>query len=374
MQSIFWDAILMLLIVVGIGGVIPCVLTGWNIYNLFAKTPKKPELAFWLTLGIGGMLYMLLFVLMFETAGEWYEVIYDNQLHNSISSRYAGSVAIPAVLGVMGMILLYVCNTEKLPPLVSAFAVAAIVVFNVVQIAFAVQIFENINDIVVFLWFYVYHFNLFLLSVTGVRMLMKRQIQYYEQVRRGGVSENGEDIPKLGRLYRLVNSASKYTALVFVCLFFLIAVLEILFILFGQGMDAPIKAFTDTADWTFSKQIPPPPMEYEGHYLCTVAAGGHKSVVKPLRYGKRRGQEIVVNRQLCIANAFEDYLKEKLPRFHKVVRSFYDTYGYPVSKYITTPVRADIVYVLMKPVEWSFLVFLYLFDRKPEERIGRQYR
>ena len=60
--------------------------------------------------------------------------------------------------------------------------------------------------------------------------------------------------------------------LVFACFFFIIAVFEILFILAGQGADAPIKAFTDTDDWTFSQQLPPPPLEYKGHYLCTVTA------------------------------------------------------------------------------------------------------
>ena len=114
--------------------------------------------------------------------------------------------------------------------------------------------------------------------------------------------------------------------LVFACFFFIIAVFEILFILAGQGADAPIKAFTDTADWTFSQQIPPPPMESSGHYLCTVAAGGHKKIVKPLRYGTRRGQTIVVNRQLCIANAFEEWMQEKFPKIHKAIRNFYDRY------------------------------------------------
>ena len=198
-------------------------------------------------------------------------------------------------------------------------------------------------------------------------------MEYYKNVR-NDKKEPEERITRSGWQYRLVNTLLKYNVLIFVCLFFLISVFEVLFILFGQGADAPIKAFTDTADWTFSKQIPPPPVEYDGHYLCTVAAGGHKGVVKPLRYGRRRGQRIVVNRQLCIANAFEDYIKEKMPRFHKAVRGFYDAYGYPLSKHITTPVRADMVYLLMKPLEWCFLLFLYLFDVRPEERIGRQYR
>ena len=150
-------------------------------------------------------------------------------------------------------------------------------------------------------------------------------------------------------------------------------ILIILYILLGQGPDGVIKAFTMTADWTFSQQIPPPPIDYDGHYLCTVAAGGHEKIVKPVRYGKRRGETIVVNRQLLASNAFEDLIMERTPRFHRAVRSFYDKHGYPISKYITTRTRADMVYFVMKPLEWLFILFLYTFDTHPENRIAVQY-
>ena len=58
---------------------------------------------------------------------------------------------------------------------------------------------------------------------------------------------------------------------------------------------------------------------------------------------------------------------------HRAVRNFYDTYGYPVSKHIKSAWSADITYLIMKPLEWIFLVVLYLFDEKPEDRICRQY-
>lgn len=364
--------ILIFIIFVFIAGVIPGILTIRNVCNLFSKEPKMPRLMFWLTFFVGGLFYFFLFEVSFETAGDWHEVINTIQLHYSISQEFGWSVVVPGVLGVVGMILLCGCDTEKLSPIVSAFSVAATVLFQVLQIVYAVQISKHVNDWIEYL-FYVYHANLFILAVTGVRNLMKQQMQYYENVR-NDKKEPEESGIRYGWQYRVVNTILKYNVLIFGCLFFLVAVFEVLFILFGQGVDAPIKAFTDTADWTFSKQIPPPPVEYDGHYLCTVAAGGHKGVVKPLRYGRRRGQRIVVNRQLCIANAFEDYIKEKMPRFHKAVRGLYDAYGYPLSKHITTPVRADVVYILMKPMEWCFLLFLYLFDVRPEERIGRQYR
>lgn len=143
--------------------------------------------------------------------------------------------------------------------------------------------------------------------------------------------------------------------------------------LFGQKPDSVIKAFTQTSDWILSGEISPPPVEYDAHYLCTVSLRGHRGLVKPIRYGIRRGDRIVVNRQLCVANAFEQLLQERTPRFHKAVRHFYDTYGYPISKWITNPWSADVVYLIMKPLEWIFVAVLYLFDEKPENRICSQY-
>lgn len=170
-----------------------------------------------------------------------------------------------------------------------------------------------------------------------------------------------------------MKKASHWPVAAFAALLPLAALIEIVLILFGQGADGCVKMFAMTADWTFSTQIPPPPLDYDGHYLCTVAAGGHRKLVRPLRMGNRRGVSIVVNRQLMVANAFEELLAEKAPRLHGKIRRFYDTHGYPLSRLITTPLRADIIYILMKPLEWLFAFALYLFSTDPEERISRQY-
>lgn len=121
--------------------------------------------------------------------------------------------------------------------------------------------------------------------------------------------------------------------------------------LFGQEPDSVIKAFTETADWNLSIKILAQNLEYDGHYLCTVAAGGHKEIVKPIRLGRRGKKYIVVNRQLFIANAFEQIIEEKAPRFHYVVRSFYDKYGYPVAKHINSKYAADFVYFFYE-ISW----------------------
>lgn len=96
-------------------------------------------------------------------------------------------------------------------------------------------------------------------------------------------------------------------------------------------------------------------------------------LVKPIRMGVRHGHHIVVNRQLLIANAFEQIIEEKLPRIHKVIRHIYDTYGYPIARQIKSPWQADIIYFLMNPLEWCFLTVIYLCDAKPENRIALQY-
>ena len=75
----------------------------------------------------------------------------------------------------------------------------------------------------------------------------------------------------------------------------------------------------------------------------------------------------------CLGNAFEDLIREKTPRLHKLVRYVYDKYGYPLSRHINTTKKADFVYYLMKPLEWIFLLVLYTFDLKPENRISVQY-
>ena len=105
-----------------------------------------------------------------------------------------------------------------------------------------------------------------------------------------------------------------------------------------------------------------------------MAARGHPTLVKPILVGRRHGQLVIVNRQLQIANAFEELVQEALPQVHRVLRTAYDRWGYNLSRNINTEQRSNITYVLMKPLEWLFLLCLYLGSTRPEEKIRRQYR
>ena len=347
--------------------VMPVILTIWNIYNCCSSKPKKEKTVSCLTIFMGGILYFFLYAIQFNTAGDWYEQVNTMENHYSISSEYAWAVGALILLSFVGYFILLFIEASKIPPLISVMSVAMLALLNIFQIVYAIQIARNVSGLDLYL--YVYYANILILSASVIRKQIIQQVDIAANKKL-----DGNEHRIFQWMYSRMTSFSKYSMLVFICMFFIVAVFEIIFVLVGQGVDAPIKAFTDTADWTFSKQVPPPPVDYEGHYLCTVAAGGHRKVVRPLRLGTRRGKTIIVNRQLCIANAFEEVIQEKFPRFHKSIRYFYDTYGYPVSRHITSPVKADIVYILMKPLEWAFLIFLYLVDLHPEERIGRQYK
>ncbi|MFT8352198.1 DUF6688 family protein [Clostridium saccharoperbutylacetonicum] len=71
--------------------------------------------------------------------------------------------------------------------------------------------------------------------------------------------------------------------------------------------------------------------------------------------------------QFCIHYCYQQSI------IHKKLRHFYDTYGFPIAKMIHSPYIADMVYFIMKPLEWSFLIILYFCDVNPENRIAVQY-
>lgn len=177
----------------------------------------------------------------------------------------------------------------------------------------------------------------------------------------------------LQKLSRLISKVYHFPIKALLLLLPILGIAIVILILFGQEPDAIIKMWTNTSDWTLSQKTSPPNVMYDEHYLCTVGASGHRKLVKPLRMGVRHGHRIVVNRQLLIANAFEQVLEERIPRIHRLIRMMYDKYGFPVSRLIKTSWQADIIYLLMKPLEWFFLLILYLVDVKPENRIALQY-
>ena len=157
----------------------------------------------------------------------------------------------------------------------------------------------------------------------------------------------------------------------------LLTLISSLLMLFGQKPDSIIRAFTDTYKHGFSQlDYMCENIECGGHFLCSVAANGHKNIVSPKRLGERGGAKIMCNRQLLIANAFEELIEDKLPQTHLLIRKNYNKVGNLIHRYygiFNLKFIADFVYITMKPLEWFFLLVLYTFDQNPENRIAKQY-
>ena len=208
-----------------------------------------------------------------------------------------------------------------------------------------------------------------------VLMLIKNQKLFIEQSEKHQKS----DLNKFENIawdLLLANPLLKFPMLLIICLPVLMIVITIL-LLFGQKPDSIIKAFTETYKHGFSQ------LKYNcdnvncgGHYLCSVAANGHQNVVKPIRLGKRNGHDIICNRQLLISNAFEDLIQEKFPFIHHIIRTKYNKVGDLIHRYyhvFNNKYLSDAIYLLMKPLELIFILVLYTFDEKPENRIAKQY-
>lgn len=138
--------------------------------------------------------------------------------------------------------------------------------------------------------------------------------------------------------------------------------------------DAAVVAFVETCGYPLSRLPVPPPADC--HYLCTIAAQGSPGLVRPYRLGTRRGQAIVVNRQLAVANAFEDLLHERWPRFGRWARKTYDALAVPICGALSRRRwLANALYLAMKPAEVAFELVLLLADPgDPESRVERMYK
>lgn len=288
---------------------------------------------------------------------DWNEVVHEGERHSPLALDRLPVFLIVCFLGLIGYALLRYSNPTRLPPLVTVLSLSAVDLGTIFFALLLLQCAPIVNHPL--LWIFPTNILLIVIRLTTDTVL-----------RLATVPDSLNRYPLLAFFFRHQKLLPLWSFLV---AFPLLGLLIVVLMLLGQKPDSVIRLWTETADWTFSRMTPPPSIPMDGHYLCTVAARGHRRVVKPLRIGTRHGHSVIVNRQLCVANAFEDLLHERWPRFHRAVRRFYDRYGYPISRHIRTKSSADLVYLIMKPLEWCFLAVLYLFDVKPENRIAVQY-
>ena len=356
--------------------IFPIILTVKNIIHLAKRdVPEKKKQRCTVITMITGIL-LSAFDIACISDYKWDEPVVINEplgftsLHEPFSSDYALSLFLFALAAVVCLVIL--SRGKILPPLAAAMCVSGVYGGIILSVFYISQLSVNLLDFDDVYFLAIPYLILFCVNyiIIAARVIRETILLYTAHFRENDIEpKNALD----RHLRKILEKSAGWIWFPIFGIIPLTGLFIIICILFGQGPTGIIKAFTETSDWAYSTMISPPPVEYEGHYLCTVAVNGHEKVVKPTRLGIRHGVKIGVNRQLCVANAFEQLIEDKAPRFHKWVRHVYDKYGYPLSKHITTKLRADLVYIAMKPLEWIFLLTLYLLDRDPESRIAVQY-
>lgn len=300
-------------------------------------------------------------------SADWPVTLANAAKHTPI---YSGSV--PALLfiilvSILGYFAVNFIPLHKMPPLLLVLGLAAMYLGTLLSIVWGVQISVLESPFDLFL---------LLLPVNCILITARSVITKVREWKLFSCTfppHKINRVPVLALADSLLQNSGSWPLAAFLLMWPLLGILIAVLLLFGQSPDIIIKAFTETSEWNLSQKVSPQNVYYDEHYLCTVAAGGHKKIVKPLRRGVRHGHEVIVNRQLCVANAFEQILEERTPRFHKAVRRFYDTYGFPIARLIKSRYMADMIYYLMKPLEWTFVSVLYLTEAHPEDRIALQY-
>lgn len=341
---------------------VPFVLTLWNIFALIQYLVRKKEKNYYKVIEVVGMCIGILYVFLYGEFTNivfvnWDVQLYNSERHSMISPDAFLTIATFLLIAFMGYILIRFISADRQSPIVSVIGISAIYLGIGICLLWCIQ---TISDF----FFILLPANCIVIFVKAIYILVYKK---------NTLLQNEIATTKYKKLSTILNKATNLPWMALILIIPLLGIIIAILLLFGQEPNSIIKAWTETADWTMSQKIAPQNIQYDEHYLCTVAAGGHRKVVKPIRTGMRHGHRVVVNRQLCIANAFEQVLEEKTPKFHKVVRAIYDSTGYPISKHIHSRYLADIIYLLMKPLEWIFLLVLYTVDVNPENRIAVQY-
>ena len=257
------------------------------------KKKQQPTIVLWF--GLFGCFLEAIFIFIVKdmTFYDWSESLINSQKHALIWTGAYPTFFTLAALTLLALIIYSYWDANSLSPLANVFCISGILGGVVLLLVFDNQL-------------QVASFHTFFLLIYSIHLLWVRIKEW-----QGDRTEISYENRLLRWLHQLLNQSRNWPWLAVLVALPTLALVVLVLMLFGQQPDSMIKAWTNTADWAFSQKIPPQNLIIDEHYLCTVAAGGHEKVVKPQRMGIRHGHPVVVNRQLCIANAFEQVLERK---------------------------------------------------------------
>lgn len=252
-------------------------ITGYNIYLAFTKNMKKLlsqktkvfEIS---SLIYGAFLQCLAISFFFELSHKYSMEITTIDDYSPISTDHILTLICMVLVSFAGYLVLRLCDFNKISPIIIVLSLSAMFLFVLVSLPWILQTMPQLSEgDLGILTVCLFPFNFFLLIITTI----KRIIFEWKPVHK--------DKKSLRMLERMLLNSKKLPLFAFIFMIPLLIVIIIILILFGQDSDSMIRAWTDTAEWTLSQQIPPPRLDSTGHYLCTVAANGHKKLVKQIR-------------------------------------------------------------------------------------------
>lgn len=343
----------------------PLILTILNFYYLFTETiTQKSKYKYILVVMVTVVMAIFesgLYITMFDVNlnADASIPIYQGSTHTFLETSSQPYIILLFTIGCIALCVFYFLMPNKTPPLVY------VIIMSTSYMSVYVAVLYMIQTISTPLFFVGLNFLLIAFRIYKV-VCIRWQRYIITQADRYNYG-------KYKKIFSVLENSKWWPTLAFVFSIPLLMIYVGILVLFGQSPDILIRGWTQTSDWTLSTIESPPPIEYDQHYLCTVAAGGHPKIVKPIRKGIRHDHEVIVNRQLCVANAFEQILEERVPNIHGYIRRVYDKYGFPIARHIHSPYTADIIYFVMKPLEYIFWIVLYSTDVHPEDRIALQY-
>lgn len=303
--SDFLQTFLFLWFIFGTFLVYPFVLTFINFFMMLKRPVEekmiRAEKWFEFITVILGSVYSLLFSSIFvhiDFTADWTETLYNLEQHTPIWTESYPTVIAVAFVGIIGYLILSWIPLKKMPPLVIVSAMAAMYLGTGECILWMIQI-QGESDFLMIL-----PFNCIVITIKTIR----RKVGEWNEMEGHAVNYD-ETSSFLKTLNGKLENAKNWPLAALILMLPLLGIMICILVLFGQRPDAVIKAWTETAGWSLSQRVAPQNIRYDEHYLCTVAAGGHRKVVKPIRMGVRHGHRVTVNRQLCIPMPLSRYWK-----------------------------------------------------------------
>lgn len=194
------------------------------------------------------------------------------QTHSPIHSDHLLTIGVLLLLGYIGYMYIRF-KYPRLSLLGYVISMSSVFISNIIGVVVMVQMSGNFvsNDV---------NFDIVLISVLftllPLNFLIYSIVLIREIVRHDELEERTYKHEILNQLNIYLVNSNKLLGIALLLSIPLMGIATMILMLFGQKADSVIKAFTETSDWRLSQRISPPPVQVDGHYLCTVSLRRHR--------------------------------------------------------------------------------------------------